>query len=367
MQPAIELPADALPRALRRSLGLHLRWLTGAATAGTDDGVARPASRALKLAAALPPYTALQLAHVAGFAADRLFYSAERGQEVPAPLFVLGIPRSGTTFVHRLLAEDSARFSSMRTWEALLAPSVSERRLWQTLGAADAALGGAGRRLRDALVRRAVGDFDAVHPVSADDAEEDYLALLPLAGCFLAALAAPERAELWRLATLDRAPETERALLLGAYRRILQKHCFASGDGRQLLSKNAAFASWAGALAEAFPDAQFIVCIREPEAALTSQLSAIAGASRALGNDRHRGRALRRHLRRRIPPSSRQSRALFQAHGRSRHRRCARPARRHAECGAGAPGCRAGTGAACVSGARRGQCRAGAAAAPCAQ
>ena len=88
MQPAIELPADALPRALRRSLGLHLRWLTGAATAGTDDGVARPASRALKLAAALPPYTALQLAHVAGFAADRLFYSAERGQEVPAPLFV---------------------------------------------------------------------------------------------------------------------------------------------------------------------------------------------------------------------------------------------------------------------------------------
>ena len=285
MQPAIELPADALPRALRRSLGLHLRWLTGAATAGTDDGVARPASRALKLAAALPPYTALQLAHVAGFAADRLFYSAERGQEVPAPLFVLGIPRSGTTFVHRLLAEDSARFSSMRTWEALLAPSMSERRLWQTLGAADAALGGAGRRLRDALVRRAVGDFDAVHPVSADDAEEDYLALLPLAGCFLAALAAPERAELWRLATLDRAPETERALLLGAYRRILQKHCFASGDGRQLLSKNAAFASWAGALAEAFPDAQFIVCIREPEAALTSQLSAIAGASRALGND----------------------------------------------------------------------------------
>lgn len=285
MQPAIELSADALPRALRRSLGLHLRWIAGATTPAADAGVARPASRALKLAAALPPYTALQLAHAAGFAADRVFFRAEREQTLPAPLFVLGIPRSGTTFVHRLLAEDSTRFSSMRAWEALLAPSVSERRLWQALGAADTALGGAGRRLRDAIIRRAAGDFDAVHPVSADDAEEDYLALLSLAGCFLAALAAPERPEVWRLSALHRAPETERALLLGAYRRILQKHCFASGDGRQLLSKNAAFASWAGALATTFPDARFIVCIREPEAALASQLSAIAGASRALGND----------------------------------------------------------------------------------
>jgi hypothetical protein len=283
MQGVFDYPADALPRALRRSLGLHLRWLAGAVH--PDAGVARPANRALKLAAALPPYAALQIGHAAGFAADSLFFRAERRQAIPSPLFVLGIPRSGTTFVHRLLAEDSARFSSMRAWEAVLAPSVSERRLWQSLGAADAVLGGAGRRLRDALLRRAAGDFDAVHPISADDAEEDYLALLPLAGCFLAVLAAPERPELWRLAALDRAPEDERALLLGAYRRILQKHCFAAGWGRQLLSKNAAFASWAGALAAAFPDARFILCIREPEAALASQLSAIAGASHALGND----------------------------------------------------------------------------------
>lgn len=283
MQPTVDLPADALPRALRRSLGLHLRWLAAAAFVGSDEGVARPARRALTLAAALPPYAVLQLAHAGGFAADRLLFRAERQQPVAAPLFVLGIPRSGTTFLHRLLAEDSSRFTTMSAWEAVLAPSVSERRCWQAMGTIDATLGSPGRRLRDALIRLAAGDFDSVHPTGADDAEEDYLALLPLAGCFLAALAAPERPELWRLAALDRAPEGERELLLGGYRRILQKHCHASGHSRQLLSKNAAFASWTGALAESFPDARFILCIREPEDALASQLSAIAGASRSLG------------------------------------------------------------------------------------
>lgn len=285
MRHAADLPANALPRALRRSLGLHLRWLAGAATPSTDAGVAQPARRALKLAAALPPYAALQLAHAGGFVADRALYPADRQQPIVAPLFVLGIPRSGTTLVHRLLAADRASFRSMRAWEALLAPSISERRFWQAVGAADATLGGGGRRLRDALIRRASGDFDTVHSVAADDAEEDYLALLPLAGCFLAALAAPDAPALWRLATLNRAPLGERQLLLGAYRRVLQKHLYASGGSYRLLSKNAAFFSWAGALAETFPDARFLICVREPEAALASQLSAIAGASQWLGND----------------------------------------------------------------------------------
>lgn len=275
-----------LGAAARRSLRLHARWIAEAVSPGAHPAAPLTPRRAMTLAAMLPPYAALQATHLAAFALDTVLYPREARTDTGDPLFVLGIPRSGTTFVHRLLAADEGRFTTMRTWEAVLAPSVSERRFWQAAGRADALLGAPGRRLRDALIAHLGGDFDAIHETGADAAEEDYLALLPLAGCFIMALAFPDNAALWQLGALDREPDPRtRALLPAAYRRLLQKHRYASGDGRQLLSKNAAFASWAGALAETFPRARFIVCLREPASALSSQISAVEPGRRLFAVD----------------------------------------------------------------------------------
>lgn len=275
-----------LGAAARRSFRLHGQWIAEALAPGAHPAAPLAPRRALALVTLLPPYLGLQAVHLAGFALDRMLFPREVHTDTGEPLFVLGIPRSGTTFVHRLLAADEGRFTTMRTWEAVLAPSVSERRFWQGVGHIDALLGAPGRRLRDALIARLGGDFDAIHETGADAAEEDYLALLPLAGCFIMALAFPDNAALWQLGALDREPDPRtRALLLAAYRRLLQKHRYASGDGRQLLSKNAAFASWAGALAEAFPRARFIVCLREPASALSSQISAVEPGRRLFAVD----------------------------------------------------------------------------------
>jgi hypothetical protein len=64
----------------------------------------------------------------------------------------------------------------------------------------------------------------------------------------------------------------------------MQRHVYAHG-GRQLLSKNAAFASWAEALQLRFPDAIMILCIREPLRAVSSQVSSLQPARSFFGTD----------------------------------------------------------------------------------
>lgn len=270
-------------KAFLRSLTIHASLLGQSLRA--DPMAPRTLGRLTRLGLGLPPYLTLQAAHWAALAADELLFPQLRSTPVRAPLFILGIPRSGTTLAHRALAA-SPRYTTLRTWEALFAPSVVQRRLVSAAGRVDSRLGAPAARLLRLATRIAAGDLDAVHPIGLDDAEEDYLALLPAAGCFIAALAFPGSRALWSLGRLDQTvADAQTDILLDAYDGMLRRHLIAHGGQATLLSKNAAFASWAGALARRYPDARFLICVRDPVDALSSQLSAIAAARDVFGTD----------------------------------------------------------------------------------
>ena len=63
------------------------------------------------------------------FALDRIFYPDFLNVEIKSPVFIIGNPRSGTTFLHRLLALDEMHFSCMRMWEIFFAPSIVQRKM----------------------------------------------------------------------------------------------------------------------------------------------------------------------------------------------------------------------------------------------
>ena len=52
-----------------------------------------------------------------------------REVEIRDPVHVVGIPRSGTTYMHRALAAHPG-FTSLRKWELLLAPSVTKKKFF---------------------------------------------------------------------------------------------------------------------------------------------------------------------------------------------------------------------------------------------
>ena len=232
--------------------------------------------RVLVMAAFLPVFALGQGLHWLGFLLDDLLFRGWRRVEIEQPLFVLGVPRSGTTRLHQVLAQD-AQFTTFRTWECLFAPSVTQRLFFRGLGRVDAALGGFGARLLRWLEGRVFGGLDEVHPMGLSTPEEDYFALMPVLSCFILALPFPGFEHIWRVGGFDRdLSELERRRLLDFYEGCLKRHLYVHGPERRLLSKNAAFASWAQSLAVRFPDARFLVSLRDPLETVPSQLSSIA-------------------------------------------------------------------------------------------
>lgn len=206
---------------------------------------------------------------------DTLLFPGFARIEIHQPVFVVGIPRSGTTLLHRLLAGDSERFTTTALWELIFAPSILQRRFWLAFAGLDRRLGAPLSRLLLHIERKVLGGLDGIHKTGLADPEEDYLAMAAYLGCFLLILPFGD-ASLWQLAYLDRdADATQRRQFTNLYRKLIQRHLYVHGKDRTFLSKNPSFTPWLKSLKEEFPDGRFIACVRSPHEAVPSQISSI--------------------------------------------------------------------------------------------
>ncbi|PID60109.1 MAG: sulfotransferase family protein [Gammaproteobacteria bacterium] len=270
-----------------RCLSLLRQWLWPEHWPGT----ARYLQRLVILAIALPPFVLLQAAHLVGFLLDEVLFRRHREVEVRAPVFVLGVPRSGTTFTHRLLAAEPT-FTTLTLWECVFAPSISERYVFAGLARLDGLIGRPVGRLLHWLSARMARMTGDVHPTALGSPEEDFLTLLPTLDCFLLVIAFPEAKWLWQLTRGDRdlleeadgrCPPLDDTLFW--YRQLLQKHLFFHGESLTLLSKNASFAGLALSLEKHFPDCRIVICERDAGRVLQSQFRSLADARRFFGTD----------------------------------------------------------------------------------
>ncbi|MDZ7811446.1 MAG: sulfotransferase [Arhodomonas sp.] len=224
--------------------------------------------RFVVLTLGMPVFLGVQLVHAICLLLDGILFPGDRRTplDLDGALVITGIPRSGTTFLHRILSAETEHYTTLTTWEALLAPSILQRRRgerprlagWSPLRRP----AGTGHSL--GLTRRLAGGLDAVlHEVGLSrpprriylDAASRRRALRRRRRL---SLARPGRA----LGEFDRAVAPQRRRrLLHFYRACLQRHVYADGARRQLLSKNAALGSWVVGLQQALPEARFIVCL----------------------------------------------------------------------------------------------------------
>ncbi|WP_119396357.1 sulfotransferase family protein [Salinibius halmophilus] len=215
--------------------------------------------------------SALNVVHIIGFILDALLFRKARQLPVKAPVFVLGVPRSGTTFLQRVLAND-ASLTTLRTWECILAPSISERYFWQAVAFLGRPFVGLVERAQQRLFVR----MDNIHTIRLDEPEEDFLLFLSIHACFLLFVLAPNSKYIWQLSQFDQQlPAWWRRLVMQYYYSCLQKHLYFHGSDLRILSKNPSFTSMMTSLSQTFPDAKFIACTRDPETVVASQLSSL--------------------------------------------------------------------------------------------
>ncbi len=268
-----------------QSARLHIVWWFRSWWPGSHPAAPLSLRRVLFLLFVFPAFAGLQLCHWIALGLDTLLFPEFRKTPIHDPVFIIGIPRSGTTFIHRTLALDRDQFSSVPTWEALFAPAILEKRVLLTLARLDQRIGHPFRRLLDRLSAGSRRSMDSIHPTGLDEPEEDYLWLLPAGGALIGLLAFPFSRHLRELASFDRLPPRSRNRWIEFHRDCIRRHLFVRGAEKRFLSKNAAFPSWISPLAQAYPDAAFVLTVRQPASAIRSQLRSLEPARRLFATD----------------------------------------------------------------------------------
>jgi len=222
----------------------------------------------------------LELVIRIGFLLDDVLFRGYRRQRVHKPVFIVGNPRSGTTFLQRVMAKDAENFTCMRTWEILLAPSVTQRKIVRAIKALDLRLGGPLHRLLAALDRR-WQDGNVMHKVALRAPEEDQYLLVHIWSTLAVWVYAAMVEGTKRYVFFDtHMPPSEKKRIMMFYKGCIRRHLHAranAADGRRrarhYLCKNPSCSPKVDTLYRFFPDAKIIYLVRNPLDVIPSYIS----------------------------------------------------------------------------------------------
>jgi len=218
-------------------------------------------------------WPAMLISTWACFLLDDLLFPAYRDQPVEKPLFILGNFRTGSTFLHRTLWRDACTFTTMRTCDIFVMPSITQRRVIYALARIDAWVGRPLARLAHWFDKKFFSPV-RIHPIGLFAPEEDETLLMYTWSSFFVGFLFPFLDELPPYQFFDtQIPAAERRRVMGFYRACVQRHLYACGRGRYFVSKNPAFSPKIETLLEIFPDARIVYLVRNPLDMLPSTLS----------------------------------------------------------------------------------------------
>lgn len=225
---------------------------------------------------------AIAAVHSICFALDPILCPSLRRTEVRAPIFCVGHARSGTTLLHRLMAADP-QFSYFLLYEMFF-PSLLQKRFLRLVLRMDARLfGGRLRRRLEAAEQVAFDETNDMHRTGFFVPEEDDFVLTwSLASGFWIVLF-PYMGEL-DFYHVDRWSERKRRRLMRFYRECVRRQLALNGGGVHL-SKNPTFCGRVETLIEIFPDAKFIVPMRNPYETIPGLLKMLQTAWQLRGRD----------------------------------------------------------------------------------
>jgi hypothetical protein len=246
--------------------------------------------------------TALMVWNHIGFLLDDILFPDWSSTDVHQPLILVGNARSGTTWLHRLITNNTSNFTTMKTWEIAFAASVTWRWLFHALYTIDSCIfWGTGYALlmltEEALLGDRASRATSVHPVGLMEAEEDEWIMMHVAYAQLVLFFYPlGSSALDKLILFDYAPTQDasegstglpasiKREIFQYYKQCVQRHVyydtrFRGGAGRIFVSKNPTFTLRIPSVYEAFPDARLVCLLRDPVESVPSMISYISKVS----------------------------------------------------------------------------------------
>ncbi len=205
---------------------------------------------------------------------DNLFFPNWRKVKVRNPIFIVGVQRSGTTLMLRLLSSMKGDFTSFLLWEHFFAPSIIQKHFYGMVGRLDKIFGGHIRRTVEAIENISSHKMEGIHPSGLFGPEEDEMIFLRQIASIHLLFRFPFADSLAPFAEFDqKVPDKQRKKLMKDYADLVKRHIYVYGSDLTFVAKSPAFTPKIVSLSEVFPDAKFIVMVRDPREAIPSTIS----------------------------------------------------------------------------------------------
>ena len=221
-----------------------------------------------------------QLIHLIFRLIDEIFFSSYKKVKIIKPVFIIANPRSGTTYLHRLISQDDERFAYTKFAHTFFM-TASFTRFANAVRWVDQHTGNLIRNGLNKMDDIFWGGWDNIHAMGFNKAEEDEL---PFAQAMMSTgvfLPFPYFHLIDGNKFLDKEPSDVRKGTMDFYESCVKRFVYASGSDKTYLSKNVMSTGRFKSLLERFPDAKVIYIARHPYEALpsfTSMFSSMYGA-----------------------------------------------------------------------------------------
>ena len=215
---------------------------------------------------------------------DEILYPGYRKIEVNHPVFIISNPRSGTTYMHRLMCLDEDRFTYFLLYHTFL-PSVVFYKFILFLKRLDRKMNWPLKRFFDKVEDRVFEGWKDIHPMGFERSEEDeglfVLSLMsPAVG-----LICPWFGKLEWMWISDHLSSAKKDAMMAYYRNTIQRFIYAWGPDKRFLSKNVISTGRMDILLKAFPNAKIIYPVRHPYKTIPSLTSMFAAPWKVIAPD----------------------------------------------------------------------------------
>lgn len=218
-------------------------------------------------------------------ALDRVLFPGFARVAVREPVFIIGHSRSGTTLMHELLTADD-QFNWFMAYELFL-PSLVQKKLLRAFGRFDRArLGGRYEKRLRAWQDRTFAAGRQMHPMDLLGPEEDEFLLALTLYSGTPGVVFPNLEDMQPYSRFDELLDAKtRGRVMAFYRGCVQRQLVLNGTGKTHLSKNPMFSHKVQSLIELFPDARFVVMVRNPFETIPSIQKMMLRNYKASGTD----------------------------------------------------------------------------------
>ena len=241
-----------------------------------------PKARYYYLAVLLLAVPLVSSFHAICFFLDGILFPGLWKVKLVEPVFMIGHARSGTTLTHRLMSRDEGRFSSFLLYECYF-PSLLQKKLIRLgIDLDERLLGGFLAKRVAAWEERRYGPSRHMHAMGLTIPDEDDISLYYSMASGFWITKMPYMGDL-DFYHMNDWPEAKRRRYNDMYRELVRRQLYLNGPEKTHLAKNPLWAGRVESLVRAFPDAKFVVNVRDPRDTIPSLLKLVSSGWRQLG------------------------------------------------------------------------------------